>query len=426
VILIQKLNRPAAKLAVLLPVLLLGAVTLSIIRTHFVVRQLSDVRFTFEPGVFAAALRTWPRSPRLNLGMAKALIRERSDFAAALAYAELATKLAPYSDTAWQVLGQAQDGIGEATAAEKSLQRAVELAPRNSDANWALANLLVRLNQVEESIPMFSKAGELNASLYPLAFDLLWQVGGKNLDQLRAVAGARFEAQIALLQFFAEQDLFDEAAKLFKTLDRRKAKQDPQCSQFINTLIGRKQFTLARATWLDLVESPVEGPAQNDGNLLWNGGFELPPVLRSLNQFDWFLGESKFARFGFEAERGRTGPRALKVVFQGRDTTLLNGETFQLVAVTPGVQYHLECYAKAENLVTPEGPRLAVRNAGTVLATSEPVEPSSKDWQRLQLQFTAPLDNAGVNITLVRLPKYAYDDPTSGVIWFDDFMLRAR
>lgn len=421
-IFIQKLDRPAAKLALLLPVFLLSGLLLSIVRAQFVVRQLSDVRFTFESNVYAAALSTWPHSPRLNLGMAKALIREKGDFAAALPYATLATKSVPYNDVAWQVLGQAQDGVGEAAAAEKSLQRAVELAPRNSDANWALANLLVRLDRVEESIPLFSRAGELNASLYPPAFDLLWQVSGKRLDQLRAVAGARFEAQMALLQFFAEQDLFDEAATLFKKLDRRKAKQDPQCSQFINTLIARKQFALARTTWLELVSEA----GQNDGKLIWNGGFELPPVLKPLNQFDWFLGESKFARFGFDNGHGRAGSMALKVIFQGRDTTLLNGETFQLVSVTPGVQYHLECYAKAENLITPEGPRLAVRNAGTVLATSAPVMAGNKDWQHLQLEFTAPLENSGINITLVRIPKYAYDDPTSGVIWFDDFVLRAR
>ncbi len=421
-ILIQKLDRPAAKLAVLLPVVLLGGFMLSVIRAHFVVRQLSDVRFTFEPGVFAAALSTWPQSAWLNLGMAKALIREKGDFAAALPYAELAVKLMPHNDAAWQVLGQAQDGNGEAAAAEKSLQRAVELAPRNSDANWALANLLLRLNRVEESVQPFGRAGEMNASLYPLAFDLLWQVGGKRLDLLRAIAGTKFEAQTALLQFFAEQNLFDEAASLFKTLDRRKAKLDPQCAQFINTLIGRKQFALARSAWLDL----AGGADRSDGNLLWNGGFELPPVLPPLNQFDWFLGESKFARFGFEAERGRAGSVALKVIFQGRDTTSLNGETFQLVAVTPGVQYRLECFAKAENLVTPEGPRLAIRNAGAVLATSAPVEPGSQDWQHLQLVFTVPLENAGINITLVRIPKYAYDEPTSGVIWFDDFVLRAQ
>lgn len=421
-ILIQKLDGPAAKLVLLLPILLLGGFMLSVIRAHFIVRQLSDVRFTFESSVFAASLGTWPHSARLNLGMAKVLIREKGDFAAALPYAELAVKLTPYNDVAWQVLGQAQDGIGETVAAEKSLQHAVELAPRNSDANWALANLLVRLNRVEESIPLFGRAGELNASLYPLAFDLLWQVGGKNVNRLRAVAGAKFEAQMALLQFFAEQDLFDEAATLFKTLDPRKARQDPQCPQFINTLIGRKQFALARGTWLDL----VGGAEQNDGNLLWNSGFELPPVLKPLNQFDWFLGESKYARFGFDAERGRAGSIALKLIFQGRDTTSLNGETFQLVSVTPGVQYLLEGYAKAENLVTPEGPRLAVRNAGTVLATSAPVEPGRKDWQHLQLEFTAPMDNAGINVTLVRIPKYVYDDPTSGIIWFDDFVLRAR
>ena len=420
-IFVLKLDRQVAKLALILPVVLAGGLLVGLIRTHFIIRQMSDIRFVFAPEAYAAVDASVPQSARLNLGLARSLLREGRDFAGALLHAERAVRLSPHNDAGWQVLAQIQDVLGPPAAAEMAWQRAVELAPHNSDASWALANALLRNDKVEDALPYFAKACELNETLYPLAFELLWQVNGQQLESLQRVAGTTHKAQMSLVQFLAEQDQFDSAATLFKTLDRRKLALDPLAPQFVQTLIARKQFSLARAAWLDL----IEGVPAADGNLIWNGDFEMPPVAKLLSQFDWQLGESKFARFGIEAGRGRNGSKALKAVFLGRDTTQLNGEVFQLLALKPGVQYRLEAYAKTEKLVTPEeGLRLAVYSGSTQLGASTLLAQGSNDWQRLAIEFTAPTTLDRTIVTLVRLPKYAYDDPTSGEVWFDDFSLR--
>ncbi len=405
----------------LVPSLVAGFFLLNLVRQHFIIRAFSDTRYTITSSALAAAVEMLPDSPRLNGRLAEAVINEKSDFASALGYAEHAVTLSPSNATHWLLLAQTQEGVGQLGAAERSMRRAVALAPKSTEISWALANLLVRLGKVEEATEPFQLAGQLNPTLYPAAFELLWRVNGQQREQLSVIASTTTEGQLALMQFFAEQELFEDAAQTFKRLDRQKALASPSSISFINTLINGGQSELAREVWLSLV---AEEPARTD-EAIWNGGFERE-LIHLMSNFDWVLGESKYVRTSLEAGRGRNGSRALKLGFTGFDTTSLSGEVTQRVVLKPGVAYRLEAYAKPSKLVTPEGPRLAIRQNGVILATSQPVEASNSDWQKLAVEFTAPADPNGLSIALVRIPKYVYDEPTSGVIWFDDFSLRAQ
>ncbi|HET8677487.1 MAG TPA: hypothetical protein VFO63_16940, partial [Blastocatellia bacterium] len=88
-----------------------------------------------------------------------------------------------------------------------------------------------------------------------------------------------------------------------------------------------------------------------------------------------------------------------------------------------------------EGLVSPEGPRLAV--TGGVSASdpkqepaSEPVAAGSTDWQRLAVDFIAPQTKtpgqSSVVIAIKRIPKFSYDEPTKGIVWFDDFTIKEQ
>lgn len=419
-IILARLNRTAEKLGLLAAALLVSGFLLNCTRTNFVIRQLADVRYTFEAKVLAAGVAKFPTSARLNLVYAQSLITEKGDLAAALPYAEKAVSLTPHETLAWQLLGQAQEGVGQAALAEQSLRRAVERAPYNSDANWALANLLVRQEKTEEAIPFFQQAGTMNASLYPPAFDLLWQLEGNQMATLTRLAGDQFEARLALMQFFAEQELFEEAVSIFHGLDRVKAAKDPTIPQFINTLLQRKQVGLAYQAWLELADKS-KLPA---GEIVWNGNFEAP-LMRPLSQFDWFIGESKFARITIESGRGFNNSRALKVIFTGKDTTTLSNEAFQLVVLQPHTRYRLTCLVKTANLVSPAGPKLAIKLGSNVLASSAPIETGTHDWQTISVDFTTPAETYDASVAVIRLPQYAYDEPTSGTVWFDEISLRA-
>jgi hypothetical protein len=193
----------------------------------------------------------------------------------------------------------------------------------------------------------------------------------------------------------------------------------------LNSLIAAGGLGPARALWGEL----AAGDAQ--GTLVWNGGFESDG-LKDFVQFDWSFGRSEYARFAMDTAVAHSGSRSLRIEFAGLDTTKLDNEIRQLVIVRPGARYSLECYAKSSGLETPEGPRVVVSTSSSPvwIATSEPVAQGSNDWQRLAVEFVAPQIASGatsaVYVSIKRKPKFSYDEPTRGTVWFDGFLLKEQ
>jgi hypothetical protein len=155
---------------------------------------------------------------------------------------------------------------------------------------------------------------------------------------------------------------------------------------------------------------------------VWNGGFEND-WLQEFGQFDWIINPDKFARIGFDKSERHSGQRSIRAVFAGLDTTLLRDQIRQLVVLKPGVRYRLDCYAKATDLVTPEAPRLAILGGTEVIASSSPMEAGSTEWKQLSVEFVAPVTTTPKYVSIIRIPKYSYDEETRGTVWFDDFRL---
>ena len=157
-------------------------------------------------------------------------------------------------------------------------------------------------------------------------------------------------------------------------------------------------------------------------DLIWNGSFETD-LLKEFNHFDWTISPSDYARIGFDLDVTHSGGRSLRLIFAGRDTTKLEGEIRQLVALKPNTHYRLECYAKTDNLITPEGPRLALLSQNQIVNITAPVMSHLTEWQRLAGDFISPPQTVKTYVTIARLPRFSYDEPTRGTIWFDDFKL---
>jgi hypothetical protein len=57
------------------------------------------------------------------------------------------------------------------------------------------------------------------------------------------------------------------------------------------------------------------------------------------------------------------------------------------------------------------------------VASSAPVASGSEDWRKMGFDFVAPEGPGALYIYIKRMPKFSYDDPTRGTVWFDDFTL---
>ena len=425
------LKSPIARAAVLLAAIGVTSLLVIIIFSKFIIGTMADNRKQFSRDELASPVYHFPSSARLHARLAEAeMFDSGRDLASAESHALMAIKLSPYDFRFPLILASVKEAGGDRQAAGEQLRKARARAPNNQTVRYRLANLLLREGRLEESVEEFRIAVATETRLLASTIDLIWQASGNNVSMIERVAGDGGKAQMTLALFLAKQSPGD-AARVFSGIDRNVKLTAAETPLFLKTLIDSGHTVVARELWAGLW-----GTREPENPLVWNGGFETD-ISKNLGQFDWTIlsKESKYARLGIDRTTAHTGARSLRVEFTGENTTRLDGEVKQLIALKPGARYRLEGYAKSEGLVTPEGPRLVVTGGVSAVdpkqePASEPVAAGSTDWQRLTVDFVAPQTKtpgqSAVVIAIKRIPKFSYDEPTKGIIWFDDFTIKQQ
>ncbi len=421
-----------ARAAVLLAAIVVTSLLVVIIFSKFIIGTMTDNRKQFSSDELASPAYYFPSSARLHARLAEAEMFDRErDLASAESHALLAIKLSPYDFRFPLILASVKEAGGDRQTAGEQLRKALTLAPNNQTVRYRLANLLLREGRLEESIEEFRIAVATETRLLASTINLIWQASGNDVNAIERVTGDSDKAQMTLAQFLAKQSRAEDAARVFARIDRASKVTSAETPLFLRSLIDSGHTVVARELWAGLWST-----REPENPLVWNGSFETD-ISKNLGQFDWAIlnRESKYARLGIDRTTAHTGARALRIEFTGENTTRLDGEIKQLIALKPGVRYRLEGYAKSEGLVTPEGPRLVVTggvspNDPKQEPASEPVAAGSTDWQRLTVDFTAPQTKipgqSSVLIAIKRIPKFSYDEPTKGIVWFDDFTIKEQ
>ncbi|HWO01048.1 MAG TPA: tetratricopeptide repeat protein [Blastocatellia bacterium] len=416
------LDKLAPKAAiVLLATCVCGLLALAVIST-FIIGTLTDERSEVSTKTLQVAADHFENSARLHSRLG-AIMERQGDLSDAEYHLLRATANAPYNYNLQLMLASIEESRGDRLLAEKALRTALTLAPNKAEVHWNLANLLLRRGELDNSLEAFRSAAALKEKLLPATLSLIWRVSNGSLEALEHVTGDQLEARITLARFFLNHSQVAKAAEVFNTIDPKSRLASAECAAMLDDLVEDNQIQLARSLWLGTI-----APASADHQSIWNGGFETD-VVKGFAQFDWIISRSGYAKVALTKDSARTGARSLRIDFAGRDTTRLDNQIRQLVVVNPGRHYRVECYARAEGLVSSEGPRIVVTTdrASEWLASSEAVATGSTDWQRLATEFTAPnsIDGRAVAllISIKRKPKFSYDEPTRGRVYFDDFAL---
>lgn len=420
------LTKLSRRIAVAVALITVCSFLFVVIVSRFVIGTLSDDRLLVTRDTLRYPVEYFPGSARLNGRLAAAELEEGDrDLASAEFCARRAVTLSPNDYRFRLVLASAQEANGDRKAAEESLRAAHALAPNYWDVHYRLGNLLVREGRLSESLDELQMAIAANGDLLPGTLDLIWRASNGDVEAVRAVTGNGASNRLTLAQFLLKASRSNEAADIFGSIDRTgRLIFAKESSAFLNSLIAAGKLDAARALWSDLI-------GRVDQSLISNGGFESD-ILRDFSQFDWSFGRSEYARLAIDAASARTGSRSLRIEFTGRDTTRLDDEIKQLVPVRPGTRYTLECYVKTNGLESPEGPKVVLSDSksSSWIAASEPIANGSHEWQRLTVDFLAPQrapgESSAVIISVKRKPKFSYDDPTRGTVWFDDFSIKEQ
>lgn len=424
------LDKLAARVALAMVAIGLCAALGLAVFYQFVIGTLADERLQVTRNLLEIPLERFPNSSRINSRFAQnEVVESKRDLARAVLHAQRAINLSPYDYRLRLTLASAKEASGDRAAAEEVMRQALALAPAIGDVRWRMANLLIRRGKLAESLDHFKAAIAYDDELLGTTLDLILRASGGNVDALIDVTGDDPKAKLKLARFLLQQSRVTDAIAVMARVDRSERLASPDSPAFLNSLIAAGQVSFAHGLWSSLVGADEPG-APPPGTLIWNGGFESD-ILKDFAQFDWSFAPSEYARLNIDATTSHSGSRSLRIIFAGRDTTNLDNAIKQLVVVQPGASYTIECYVKTSELATSEGPKVVVNDAssGEVISLSEPVASGSYDWRSLSLGFVAPGKigtSSAVYVSIKRKPKYSYDEPTKGSVWFDDFTMRVR
>jgi hypothetical protein len=281
---------------------------------HFITGTIADERVPVERERLAATLASYPDSARLNARFAQAeMLNINRDLEKLIVHAQRAVNLSPHNYRYRLSLASAQEMKGDRAAAEKTLEKAIQLAPANPETHWQMANVRLRQGKLAEALPEFKLAASGRRNFLPATLDLIWRVSGGKSEALEAVTGDDTPSKVALANFLIRQSRPQEAVKVFSRIDRQERLALPESGTLISSFMQAGSLGLARELWLNLVGN--EGEAQ--AAPLWNGSFESEAA-KNFNQFDWNFLRSEYATLSIDTGTARSGSRSLKLDFVGK------------------------------------------------------------------------------------------------------------
>src|SRR5204862_3988955 len=149
-------------------------------RLYFFGRDHTPARLALAEAAIQEAFRLHPDAGEAHLARAQNLYRGYLDYKAALAELEVAAKTLPNDAAVFEVKGYIERRQGKQEEAVRSLERAIDLDPRNSLTLQQIALSYRHLRRFAEQTSVFDRAlaiepNDVNTTLERAAVDFYWK-----------------------------------------------------------------------------------------------------------------------------------------------------------------------------------------------------------------------------------------------------------
>lgn len=356
-----------------------------------------------------------------------AVLHERTflpeDMSVSLSEYEKAAALAPHNFLLWLELGKARERSGDAAGAERTLRKALELAPNYSQVRWALGNNLLRQGRSDEAFAEIRQAAASDEKYTNPAAAMAWQVFDGDIDVVRRTIGDSPRINAALAALLVSQKRLDEALAIWSSLapDEKRVTYKQTSDSLYAHLVEAKKYSAALTVFSAVLAG--EGEEAGPGKIL-NGGFENAIKPQNAAIFEWQIAEAPKPQVGPDTGQRHSGERSLVLIFNSADGKDFRGVS-QTVVVEPGKTYQFDLFYRSELRSTATLKwEAASLTDGKIIGSTEPVAETA-DWTQQRIKFAVPANTEAVVVRLARAVCMQGLCPITGRIWFDDFTLSA-
>ena len=203
-----------------------------------------------------------------------------------------------------------------------------------------------------------------------------------------------------------------DARLVWQHLSDLQAPDESILLKYIDFLVLNKVIDEAQTLW--------EGHTGNSG--VTNGGFEYKP---SGTGFDWraYPSQERYWKIRYAKREGLDNSGGIEFIFSGKANVNFY-HFYQIVPLTPGMDYRLTYGWRGKHLNTDQGPFVdLVGYDCDGFYVKGPMLLGSTGWRTEQIEFSLPQDCKAVNLRLRREESNRFDNKFEGKLWLDDFQL---
>ena len=342
------------------------------------------------------------------------------DLSGAIRLFQRAVSLDPLRGEGWLSLAETEKASGNRDDARKILDYVHGLGERTLRWTWSETLLALDLgayDMVWENLNRMIGNHRHSADALQLA-DVLLARETEAVDK-------RFEARNlpAYMKWLIRWGRLDQALGVREKMARKGLKDTKADTWLSARLLSQKRVPEALSLWGAL-------PGR-----LTNPGFEADITH---GPFDWHFSDRGDRGWQIKRVAGKDGGResgvsgrevggySLSVTFDGKKNGSF-AHLRQIVPVEPGKTYRLTAWWKGKDLSTDQGPLLEVYGHDAKgLHVKGPMLLGTRDWEEVNLDFTAPEGCHAVVIRLRRYPSRKLDNRIKGTIWLDGFALMRK
>lgn len=371
-----------------------------------------------------------PANPKLRFRLGKAEIydMEDSDPAKGIRQLQRATELSPHEARYWTALAFAYEFEGEKARANQAIARSLALSPMTPRIHWKAASFYLQTDHQMLALDQFRLLLELDPNYAGSVFRA--SLGATSSPEIvyRNVLtpAASPKLKLAYINFLTSRGHENSAFYIWQDVAAGKSPfKFSLVDPYVEHLIVTSQYHQATTVWQDLKSRGVvkQSADDNPANMVFNGGFELPPLDAG---FDWRYQEEPYVTVDFGDRHAYKGTSCLRLEF----TDVENHQdepVYQLVPVAPGQAYELSAYVRSANITSDSGPRLRVVDPAcpACLNASSSATVGTTPWHKVVLNFQTGPQTRLLRLSVWRPRSLNYPTEILGTLWLDQVSLRA-
>lgn len=332
----------------------------------------------------------------------------------------------PHSADAWLDLAMAYEMENDLPAARGAFAEAQRAYPLSPEVAWRFGNFLLRRGEADSAFAEIKRAVQVDPRRGAAAFALCMRVEPDFNLALERILPPSPGAYLSVIPELVDQQKTEQALALWsKLVELRPHLVLNDSSALLELLIGRLRMTEAQRVWGDTLNlANISRPADPEGSLVWDGGFESNVVNAA---FTW-----RYAPFvngvqvGIDSQQKHSGSRSLRLTFNGLSNVDFH-EVCQYIAVEPATSYQFSAWVQTRSLSTDQGVRFALHSVGSTtnsIARTDDLR-GTQPWTRMELPWTSAPDVRQLQLCIERRPSAQFDDKIRGSAWIDDVTLTA-